>query len=984
VHPNPYKPIWNLRKALDKLQVFIYPTMKARNNTLLQLAIKSIGMPLVVAASMIQVAHSQTTVTYTMQDANFPTQFNSGGDFFNSGSTELGMWANSGSKQTVGWQNFSTTGAAGGTARNLQVGDVFTTTVSASRAFGQIGFSLNAGGTQGSSYANNISGSRMYISTDNYAAWSVKGLSGGGTSSLSYVPLQDTYKDYRFTIRITSQTTADAYLTVDGTDYRAYNLTLAGTAGANISSFSIFGSDMWDGNSNDNAYWKQTTSVQNSGRVELGYYAGSSSTLTPGIVTDGLAANSTSTTSANAVFVGGDAGSQVNLTQNNTYTGATTINALATAEAQHANALGTTAAGTTVTNTGTLKLWSASSISYASEALTINGLGRAYGDVAGDAGALRSNGGNNTWNGNITLGSSSRINSDTAGGAGSLTIAGNISGGSNVLYLGTKVGASANIAISGAISGAGGSQDGTTTSLFKDGANTLTLSGNNTYSGDTRITNGALTVASGGTLGDGSSDVFISSAGSLNVNTNTTVASVQETGSSNGGTIAIGNSAILTVNGASKGTLFQNSISGLGGLTMNGSGNTTLSLYGTQSYSGATRVSGGKISSGVALATSGVTIDGGTFETSAANILGDSASVNLSSGTYALGGNDTIGSLTISGGSLTGSSTLTAATYALNGGTVSANLGAGSLSVGGNSTLNGTSAATTVSVSTGTLSLGGSNRLATGASVSLAAGTGLNLGANSQQLAGLTGDGAVTTSASGSLNLNIASGSSTFAGSIGGAGGLTKSGNGTLFLSGSNSLTGATNVSAGTLRVNGSIGGDATVASGATLGGTGSIAGAVNVTGILSPGASIESLAVGSTSFNTGSTFEWEFNSSNLTADLLDVTGALNLTGTVGLNLIDLASSSIAITEGTKFSLISYTGSWNSGTFSGYADDSVFKIGVNDWKINYNDITGGGNFSSEQSGAAGFVTMTVVPEPSAAALTLFAGGLLATRRRRKA
>ncbi|MBU6171074.1 MAG: autotransporter-associated beta strand repeat-containing protein, partial [Verrucomicrobia bacterium] len=788
--------------------------MKARNNTLLMLAMKSIGLPLIVAVSMAQVAHSQTTVTYTMQDANFPTQFNNGGDFYNSGSTQLGMWANSGSKQTVGWQNFSTTGAAGGTARNLQVGDVFTTTVSATRAFGQIGFSLNAGGTQGTSYANNISGSRMYISTDNYAAWSVKGLSGGGTSSLTYVPIQDTYKDYRFTIRLTSQTTADAYLTVDGVDYRAYNLTLAGSAGANISAFSIFGSDMWDGSSNDDAFWKQTTSVQNSGRVELGYYAGSSSTLTPGTVTDGLAANSTSTTSANAVFIGGDAGSQVNLTQNNTYTGATTINALATAEAQHANSLGTTGAGTEVSNTGTLKLWGG--VSYAAEALTLNGLGRAYGDVAGDAGALRSNGGNNTWNGNITLGSSSRINSDTAGGAGSLTIAGNISGGSNVLYLGTKTGASsniaisgvisgaggtqnsittsvfkdgantltlsgnntysgatlvtagtlalsgngtlgsgsvsvtggtldlggksvtnalsltsgtvsngtitnngsnfdlqsgtvgaalagtngvnkttagtlylsgsnsysgnttiggnsiveawhanalgstaagtsvtngsslnlynasgisyasealtlnglgiagingalrstggnntwngnitlgassristdttgaagsltiagnvaggsnvlflgangANIAISGAISGAGAAQDGTTTSLFKDGVSTLTLSGNNTYSGDTRINVGALTVASGGTLGDGSSDVFISSAGSLNVNTNTTVASVQETGISNGGVIAIGNGAILTVNGADKGTLFQNSISGQGGLTV--------------------------------------------------------------------------------------------------------------------------------------------------------------------------------------------------------------------------------------------------------------------------------------------------------------------------------------------------------------------------------------------------------------------------------
>ena len=88
--------------------------MKARNNTLFALAMKSIGMPLVIAASMTLVAHSQTTVTYTMQDANFPTQFNSGGDFFNNGSTELGMWANNGSKQTVGWENFSTTGAAGG------------------------------------------------------------------------------------------------------------------------------------------------------------------------------------------------------------------------------------------------------------------------------------------------------------------------------------------------------------------------------------------------------------------------------------------------------------------------------------------------------------------------------------------------------------------------------------------------------------------------------------------------------------------------------------------------------------------------------------------------------------------------------------------------------------------------------------------------------------------------------------------------------
>ena len=86
----------------------------------------------------------------------------------------------------------------------------------------------------------------------------------------------------------------------------------------------------------------------------------------------------------------------------------------------------------------------------------------------------------------------------------------------------------------------------------------------------------------------------------------------------------------------------------------------------------------------------------------------------------------------------------------------------------------------------------------------------------------------------------------------------------------------------------------------------------------------------------------------------------------------------------TKFTLISYTGSWNSGTFNGYADDSTFSFGGNDWVINYNDVTGGSNFSADQSGAMGYVTMTVVPEPSSFAMALIAGGVLVTRRRRTA
>jgi autotransporter-associated beta strand protein len=938
-------------------------------------AMNRIGIPLVLAFTMTAAATvDAATVTYTMQTGNFnslQTQNNNNAPYagtYNNGGTELAQYANGGwfgtTPGAAAFQTFTTTGnGSTGSARALQVGDTFTITGYTSAnpsSGGYLGISFRDSTTYTNFSSATDGSTEARFQLDNSGGWKVYNSGSAIDSSLG------SNADRTFTIKITSSTTFDA--TIGGNTY--YNLGMAASGGT-IDSFAIYTL----GDSNQNSFWKNA-SLSDSGTVELGYAAANGTTVTPGLVSDGLAADSTSTARSNAVNIGGSAGSQVNLNQNNTYTGATTINANATAEAQHANALGTTAAGTTVTNNGALKLYNATGISFASEALTLNGLG-----VSGANGALRSVGGNNTWNGNITLASSSRINADTTGGAGSLTIAGTVSGSSNVLFLGAN---GANISVSGAISGAGATQDGTTTSLFKDGANTLTLSGNNTYTGDTRVNAGTLTVASGGNLGNGTSDVFISSGATLNINTSTTVASVQETGNLNGGVIAIGSGATLSVNGANKGTLYQNSISGSGGLTVNGSGNTSLSLYGTQSYSGATTVSGAKLSTGVALATSGLTINGGTFETTAANILGNSASVSLSSGTYSLGGNDTIGSLTMSGGSLSGTSTLTASTYALNGGSVGANLGAGSLSVGGSTTLNGTSAASSVSLTAGTLTLGGNNRLSTSASVSLGAGTTLGLGANSQQLAALTGSGAVTTTSSGSLNLNIASGSNTFGGAISGGGGLTKSGNGTLFLTGTNTFTGTTDVTSGIVRVNGSIAGDATVSSGATLGGTGTISGSVNVTGVLSPGASIESLAVGTTSFSHGSTFEWEYNSQDVAADLLAINGDLNLSGTVSLDIIDLASIGQLLANDTKFTLISYTGSWNNRAFDGYADDSTFSFGGNEWVINYNDVTGGSNFTADQSGAFGFVTMTVVPEPSSFAMALIAGGLLATRRRRTA
>ena len=202
---------------------------------------------------------------------------------------------------------------------------------------------------------------------------------------------------------------------------------------------------------------------------------------------------------------------------------------------------------------------------------------------------------------------------------------------------------------------------------------------------------------------------------------------------------------------------------------------------------------------------------------------------------------------------------------------------------------------------------------------------------------------------------------------------VSKEGAGTLTLSGNASTyTGGTTVADGTLLANnttGSATGTGSVnVTGGTLGGTGSIDGAVtiNTTGVLSPGAS---LATGALTLNTGSFFLYELNTTGLgSADLLNVNGNLDLNGTVTLNLADLGSNSL-LALGTKFAMISYSGSWTSGdVFTGYADDSDFTIFGNEWRINYNDpSTGsvnGGNFTNA-------VTLTVIPEPGAALI----GGL---------
>ncbi len=366
-----------------------------------------------------------------------------------------------------------------------------------------------------------------------------------------------------------------------------------------------------------------------------------------------------------------------------------------------------------------------------------------------------------------------------------------------------------------------------TGTLSKAGVGTLTLTGNNSYTGGTTITGGLINFNSANSFGTGL--ITIDGGGLQWATGNSADISSQLAAFGAGG-------ATFDTNGNN--VTLASSLSGVGGLTKTGTG--TMTLAGVNTYQGGTTINNGTlaVSSDVNLgsAAGGLTFGGGTLQFLSGFVSNRAVTLNAGGGTFDTNGNNAMLAGTIGGaGGLT-------------------KIGAGTLTLTGANAYGG-----------GTAINGGALAVGSDANLGAAAG-GLAFGGGTLQfLAGFTTNRAVTLNASGGT-FDTNGNNATLAGTIGGAGGLTKAGAGTLILSGASSYTGTTSVNAGTLQA-GAANTFAptsafTVAAGATLNlnsfnqTIGSLAGAGNVTlgaAALTAGSDNTSTAFSGTMSGTGS-----------------------------------------------------------------------------------------------------------------------------------
>ncbi|MBT3878845.1 MAG: PEP-CTERM sorting domain-containing protein [Candidatus Scalindua sp.] len=668
------------------------------------------------------------------------------------------------------------------------------------------------------------------------------------------------------------------------------------------------------------------------------------------------------------------------LTGTNTYGGNTTING---GELQIGN--GSTSGSITgdVTNDGMLTFDRSNNLTFDN---VINGTG---GLTKKGAGRLTLSG-NNSYAGGTTFSDGKlKLTNSNAAGSGDITVLGGTAINIDAnLDIANDIDLQSNVVFqrdggdsiySGVISETGGSFK-----VHKSGAGLLTLTGENTHTGGTTISNGVLQLGNNGSI----------------------------TGS-------ITNNASLIFNRDSNITLNGN-ISGTGNVTIMDS---IVRLSGNHTYTGGTTISGGTLQLGnggingsiLGDVTNNSILDFRTEEDQAfgGNISGTGRVVKFSSRTLTLNGSNTYsggttvnkGTLSLANSSAAGTGDITiaddgAAPMIAYGDGVNIgnnivlqndsrlNMDNGSGTQSGIITDSGTGKGV-IKDGAGTLTLTGNNSYSGGTTISAGA---LQIG-NGGTTGSITGD--VTNDAS--LIFNLLN-DVTYSDVISGTGNITQSGAGSLALTNANTYLGMTTVNSGTLLVNNSSGsatgtGAVVVNSGATLGGNGFIDGPVTINsgGAIAPGMSPGTMNWGSGILEGGGSLLWEINDADGIAgtdwDLISIVDTLSITATdANPFLIDI-DSLLPNNNPGLLANFDYTQdySWTlfttGGGISGFSADAFML----DYSGFFNNL-GGGSFFINQTGNSVSLDFNAVPEPSTILLLgIGLAGLAGAevRRRRK-
>jgi len=560
-------------------------------------------------------------------------------------------------------------------------------------------------------------------------------------------------------------------------------------------------------------------------------------------------------------------------------------------------------------------------------ALSLSATNTYSGATTVSAGTLTVSGGDAiSSNSSVTVAAGATLALSSNETIGNLSGAGAVTLGSNTL---TSI-ITADTTFSGGISGTGG------LSVSQSGAATfaLTLSGSNTYTGNTTAWNFGWLKLNG--------DASVSSSSSLRANGNSiiTLQSDQTVGSlfSNnaGASIQLG-SFTLSAGGDNTSTTVSGVVSGTGNLVKQGSG--TLTLAGTNTYSGTTTVSAGTLS-----VTSDSNLGSNTVTLAAGSTLQITGATTIDNA-IALSGDATV--------SNSADATLSGIISGANGLSKS---GASALTLSGSNTYSGTT-----TVSAGTLSVASDANLGSG-TVNLATGTTLAVTGATNIDNGIVLNGNATVSNSADATLS---------GVISGANNFTKSGASTLTLSGSNSYSGTTTVSAGTLSVasDANLGGGAvSLASGSTLAITGAttVDNAIALTG----NATVSNSANASLS----GVISGGFNLAKSGASTLTLSGSNTYSGTTTVSAgslsiagdSNLGSDAVSLAAGTTLAVTGSSTIDNNLVLAGAATVQAASV------VTWSGVISGGN-TLAKTGAG---TLTLSASNTATGTTTVSAGTL--------